>query len=465
MIRRTAIAAGMLLDALAVAIALLAAVWLKFYSGIFPGSLSIGWNILYAGAAVSILYWWGVFSASACYTLHWDRSWTDELRLVAKPVTLGTLFLAVLTFAASPAVSLGRWIIVLYYLLLLYIVFAARGVSRLLERRMARRGILSRTAAVIGTGPEAARLVADLESRPSLGYRIVGFIETEGAGPRAVEDGRVIGNVAQLDSLIAEKGIDEMLVTIASNFHQDILSLLLPAASAGVRVKVVPDLFDVIAGHVHNTQILGEQLMELLPVRLSFWQRTIKALMDRVLAFVVLAAGMPVWATVALIILLDSRGPVFYRQERVGQGGRRFRIFKFRSMISDAEKHTGPVWAGKDDPRITRVGAILRKMRLDEIPQLINVLLGEMSIVGPRPERPLFVDELRKVYPFYDKRLTVKPGISGWAQVKLEYDTSIEDVAEKLKLDFYYIENMSVFLDIEILARTLVVVLTGRGAH
>jgi exopolysaccharide biosynthesis polyprenyl glycosylphosphotransferase len=260
-------------------------------------------------------------------------------------------------------------------------------------------------------------------------------------------------------------GIEELLVTIASNFHQDILSLLLPATSAGVRVKVVPDLFDVIAGHVHNTQILGEQLMELLPVRLSFWQRTIKALMDRVLAFVVLTAGLPVWAAVALVIRLESRGPVFYRQERVGQGGVRFRIFKFRSMIRDAEKHTGPVWAGKDDPRITRVGAVLRKTRLDEIPQFINVILGEMSVVGPRPERPRFVEELRTVYPFYDKRLTIKPGITGWAQVKLEYDTSIEDVAEKLKLDFYYIENMSLYLDLEILARTLVVVLTGRGAH
>jgi exopolysaccharide biosynthesis polyprenyl glycosylphosphotransferase len=464
-VRRTAILAGMILDAAAVVLALLLATWLKFSSGMFPATLPIGWNVLFAGAAVSILYWLGVFSASACYTLHWDRSWTDELRLVVKPVTFGTLFLAALTFVASPGLSLGRWIIVFYYLLLLILVFASRGIARLAERRMANRGALYRIAAVIGTGPEAARLVHELEESPALGYRIVGFIEPDESGPRSVEEGRIIGSVKHLDTLIAGMGIEELLVTIASNFHQDILSLLLPATSAGVRVKVVPDLFDVIAGHVHNTQILGEQLMELLPVRLSFWQRTIKALMDRVLAFVVLTAGLPVWAAVALVIRLESRGPVFYRQDRVGQGGVRFRIFKFRSMIRDAEKHTGPVWAGKDDPRITRVGAVLRKTRLDEIPQFINVILGEMSVVGPRPERPRFVEELRTVYPFYDKRLTVKPGITGWAQVKLEYDTSIEDVAEKLKLDFYYIENMSLYLDLEILARTLVVVLTGRGAH
>jgi lipopolysaccharide/colanic/teichoic acid biosynthesis glycosyltransferase len=134
-------------------------------------------------------------------------------------------------------------------------------------------------------------------------------------------------------------------------------------------------------------------------------------------------------------------------------------------MVNNAEKHSGPVWAGRSDSRITRVGAFIRRTRLDEIPQFLNVLAGEMAVVGPRPERPSFVEELRKVYPFYDKRLTVKPGITGWAQVKLEYDTSIEDVADKLKYDFYYIENMSLFLDLEILARTLFVVLTGRGAH
>jgi len=463
--RKTAIATGVFLDAVAVVGALILAVWLKFGSGLFPGPSSLGWNVTSAGAAVSVLFWLGLFSASACYTLHWDRSWTDELRLVVRPVTFGTLVLTALTFAANPGISLGRWIIVLYYLMLLVLVFCARSISRLLERRLAKRGLLHRTAVVIGTGPEAARLVEELEDSPNLGYRIEGFVEPAGSGARAVQDSRVLGSISDLEELLRSGKIEELLVTIASNFHQDILSLLLPATSAGVRVKVLPDLFDIIAGHIHNTQILGQQLMELLPERLSFWQRTAKAVMERCLAFVVLLAGLPVWLAVAAVVRMDTPGPVFYRQERMGKGGKIFRIFKFRSMVRDAEKHTGPVWAGRDDPRITRVGAVLRRTRLDEIPQLLNVLTGEMSLVGPRPERPSFVEELRKVYPFYDKRLTVKPGITGWAQVKLGYDTSIEDVAEKLKLDFYYIENMSLFLDLEILARTLVVVLTGRGAH
>jgi exopolysaccharide biosynthesis polyprenyl glycosylphosphotransferase len=205
--------------------------------------------------------------------------------------------------------------------------------------------------------------------------------------------------------------------------------------------------------------------MEIQPERLSFWQKLVKTTADYIISILVILVGLPFWIALSLAIVIDSRGPVFYRQERVGKGGHVYRIFKFRSMVRDAEKHSGPVWAGKNDTRITRVGSFIRKTRLDEIPQFLNVLRGEMSVVGPRPERPEFVEELRQVYPFYSKRLTIKPGITGWAQVKLEYDTSIEDVAEKLKYDFYYIENQSLFLDIEILVRTISVILSGSGAH
>ena len=268
-----------------------------------------------------------------------------------------------------------------------------------------------------------------------------------------------------MSRIIKEHSIRELLVTIASNFHDDILSLLLPATGEGVKVKVVPDLFDVVAGHVHSTQIMGQPFMEILPEKLTFWQKVVKVCIDYVISIVVLTAGLPLWLVIAAAIKLDSPGPVFYRQERVGKGGKLFSVFKFRSMVQDAEKKSGPVWAGKNDARITRIGGLLRKSRLDEIPQLINVIRGEMSTVGPRPERPVFVEELKKTFPFYSKRLTIKPGLTGWAQVKLEYDTDIESVAKKLQYDFFYIENASIFLDLEILARTLKVVLTGAGAH
>ena len=190
-----------------------------------------------------------------------------------------------------------------------------------------------------------------------------------------------------------------------------------------------------------------------------------KRLFDLILASLGLVVFSPLFLVLAVAIKLESRGPVFYRGTRVGLHGLPFRIFKFRSMIQDAEKHSGPVWADKEDARITSIGRLLRRSRIDEFPQLLNVVRGEMSIVGPRPERPAFVEELRIMYPFYQKRLTIKPGLTGWAQVKLEYDTDLKSVASKLKYDFFYIENQSIFLDLEILARTLKVVLTGAGAH
>jgi lipopolysaccharide/colanic/teichoic acid biosynthesis glycosyltransferase len=160
---------------------------------------------------------------------------------------------------------------------------------------------------------------------------------------------------------------------------------------------------------------------------------------------------------------VESPGPVFYRQERVGKDGRLFSVIKFRSMVANAEKLTGPKWADKDDPRITHVGRFIRKWRLDEIPQFINVLRGEMSIVGPRPERPYFVEKLRKEYPLYARRLRVQPGITGWAQVKGDYDTTIENVKQKLQYDLFYLENMSLKMDLKIIMHTVYVMLAGRG--
>lgn len=425
----------------------------------------MSWSVILAGAVASVLYWWLIFSLAGCYRPHWDRSWTDELAMVFKPVTTGMVVLGIIAFLIDPKPSLGRWIIIIYYSLLLLLVFISRAIGRTFERKLCKKGKLYRKALIVGVGGPAKDLTDYLESNPALGYKLVGYIDPPHPQSRAVPEEMILGDVNELHKIIEENRVRELLVTIASNFHQDILSLLLAGAGARVRVKVVPDLFDVLAGHVHNTQILGQPLMEVLPGKLSFWQRTLKTFFDYGLSIVVVGVTLPLWIIIAVAIKVNSKGPVFYRQERVGKGGHTFRIFKFRSMVQDAESKSGPVWAGKDDPRITWVGKILRKTRLDELPQFLNVLRGEMSIVGPRPERPAFVEELREVYPFYSKRLTIKPGITGWAQVKLEYDTSVEDVAEKLKFDFYYLENQSLFLDLEILVRTLVVVITGAGAH
>jgi len=212
-------------------------------------------------------------------------------------------------------------------------------------------------------------------------------------------------------------------------------------------------------------KIDNSQFLRVVFHPLSAWDRFLKRVIDIVFSVVALVVLSPALCLLGIFIKVDTPGPVFHRQERVGLRGKKFTLVKFRSMVSDAERHTGPVWAGKNDTRITRIGKIIRPFRIDEWPQIINVLRGEMSFVGPRPERPAFVDSLRDKIPFYGLRLTVHPGITGWAQVKHTYDQSVDDVRKKLEFDLEYINNMSLRLDMKIFLKTVLTVLKHEGAH
>jgi exopolysaccharide biosynthesis polyprenyl glycosylphosphotransferase len=265
-----------------------------------------------------------------------------------------------------------------------------------------------------------------------------------------------------LARIIPKREIQDIVVALDSTDHDRLLDIVARCGDFNVGLKIVPDLYDIISGMAKTNQIYGFPLIEISPQLLKPWEEATKRFIDGAVSATVLVAGLPLWLIIALAIKVDSPGPVFYRQERVGKDGDRFRILKFRSMHRHAERG-GPKWAHRRDPRVTRVGKVLRKLHLDEVPQMLNVLRGHMSLIGPRPERPVFVEQLSKEIPMYPRRLKVRPGITGWAQVKHKYDESIDDVRKKVQYDLFYIENISLRMDLKILFRTVSHMLLGKG--
>ncbi|MFN3782135.1 MAG: sugar transferase, partial [Candidatus Kapaibacteriota bacterium] len=255
----------------------------------------------------------------------------------------------------------------------------------------------------------------------------------------------------------------ELFIAIDKPDHEMILDIANKCAESQIIVKIVPDLYDVLTGLVKTFPLYSIPLIEISTQLLRPWEAFLKRAIDILVSSIVLIFGLPIWILVAILIKLDSKGPVLYKQERVGKNGKIFICYKFRSMHVDAEK-TGPRTTVLNDPRVTRVGYFLRKTHIDEVPQFWNVLKGEMSLVGPRPERPVFMESYSNMVPLFKRRLVVRPGITGWNQVKSPlFETNVEHLRNRLKDDFYYIENMSLKLDIEILLRTIYLVLRGRG--
>jgi sugar transferase (PEP-CTERM system associated) len=316
---------------------------------------------------------------------------------------------------------------------------------------------------VLGVGPVAKPLAA-LEAHSARPFTLIGFLDDDPAAADAVPEGHaLLGKVKDLPALVEETQPDLVVVAQLERRGQFPAKALLDCRLRGIKVEDWPTFYEKATGKILVTSLRPSWLIFSDGFVKTRRTEIIKRGLDMTLAFVGLVLSLPIMALVALAIKLESPGPVLYRQPRLGQNGCVFILNKFRSMRQDAEKETGPIWARQRDPRVTRVGAFLRKARLDELPQLFNVLVGHMSFIGPRPERPEFVQQLQKLIPFYMERLAVKPGITGWAQVKYRYGASVEDALEKLQYDLYYIKNLSLFLDLLILLNTVQVVLFARG--
>ena len=317
---------------------------------------------------------------------------------------------------------------------------------------------------LVGGNERAIAIYQEIEGMPkSPGNRFVGFVSVNGGDQQLTSVGlKRMGKWNELRPLIAEHGVEEAIIAVESGEHEHISRIINELEGTQVRIKIIPDMYDILSGSVKMTSIFGAPLIEVNPQIMPAWQFALKRAVDIVFSLTALVVLFVPMTIIAVLVKVTSKGPVFFSQERVGLQGRPFHILKFRSMVNNAESQ-GPQLSHSTDPRITPIGRWLRRIRMDELPQFWNVLKGDMSLVGPRPERQHFIDEITKVAPHYRHLHKVRPGITSWGQVKFGYAENVEQMLRRLKYDILYIENMSLAVDLKILAYTALIVLRGDG--
>lgn len=389
-----------------------------------------------------------------------SKVWSGEIvRRLARGSGLALVFLvAFLFFARGYTVNpVSRWIIpISLFTTPILVLFGRHTLSRQLLRLARREGRGMARALVIGVGYSARQLARAIRRHPELGYQVAGFVSTDAEDIGREQVGlRVLGTVDELAGLLDQETVEAVFVAQPDFRESGLGQVFMECQKRMVEVKVAPDLADLLFSQVDIEDVDGIPLLGLRGTPLVGWNIVVKRFFDIVLACVLLTLFLPLTILIAILVKLDSDGPVFYRQVRVGADGAKFLLTKFRTMRRDAEKECGPVFSTPNDPRQTRVGRVLRQTHLDELPQLLNVLLGHMSMVGPRPERPVFVEHFRHEIPWYMARHRIKSGITGWAQVKGQVGDE-GSIPERLKFDLYYIENWSLFFDVKIVVLTLV---------
>lgn len=465
--RQTLMKRPQLLFVMALILLDISSVWIGYYLAYFlmqrDPEVTIGpfWADIWLLPAISTLILITSFFTQRMYQRRRPISHFDEFfKIIAFTSFTTLLTVAVLELSLRP--DYHRWLLLYATVLMIAMLMILRTIHAQVQWQAQARGVGDDRVLIIGAGEIGQMVYRKIMQSPKLGYHVVGFIDHEKIMRTMVADTPVLGTMLDIPRIIDKYVVDEVIIGLPESSHQELVNIISLCEREKVGVRVFPDVFQIMASEVGIGDLGGLPLLTIRDVALQGWKLTLKRGMDVIFSTIGLVLLSPLMLLTAILIKLDSAGPVFYTQERMGLDARPFKILKFRSMRQDAEAQ-GPGWTVEDDPRRTKLGTMLRQFSIDELPQLVNVLLGDMSLVGPRPERPVYVEQFRQSIPRYMDRHREKAGLTGWAQVNgLRGDTSI---AERTKYDLWYIENWSLALDFKIILRTFVQWLLGTNRN
>jgi exopolysaccharide biosynthesis polyprenyl glycosylphosphotransferase len=420
---------------------------------------------LFSGLLYIPLYWLILYYLSGSYIDVWRRSRLKEVTQTFTLTAFGVIILFFFLLLDDKVTSYKD-----YYNSLIALFALHYGITmllRLLTASYLKSLLIAKKigfpALIIGNNNKALSLYNEIVNEKfTQGYLLKGFVSANNETGPLTNKITQLGTYEQLSEIIEKHEIEEVILAIESSNHADIIRVNNLLEGENIILKIIPDIYDMLSGSVKMQNIMGTALIEIKPNILPQWQKVVKRFSDIIISGIVLILLLPLYLALIIIVKFSSPGPVFFKQIRIGLHGKPFFIYKFRSMYINAEED-GPKLAKQDDKRVTPIGKILRKYRMDELPQFFNVLIGDMSLVGPRPERKFFIDQIVKIAPHYKQLQRVRPGITSWGQVKYGYAENVEEMVERLKFDILYIENISLAVDARIVIYTIKIILQGRG--
>ena len=441
-------------------------------AGFFAFSIGFKVNILNGEGGLltwfifSEILWISLFALSNLYDTRATLSRFEEILSIVPTVYFTLIFIITGQVMNLYLLPFELKQILVYGFILSGFLILGRILIHTIQKLLLKQNIGLKKAVILGVNRRGIDVYDKLQTSYHHGLAIAGFVQANDdpdISKNSEQNFDILGSEQTINQIITKNQIDDVIIALDKPSPERIMDTIMNVNGHPVSMKILPDMYEVVTGLARTNQLVGVPLIDVNLNLDTLYSKHLKRIFDIIISTLSLISIFPFWILIALGIKIDSKGPILYKQERIGMDGEKFLINKFRTMVLNAEDDTGPVWSGKDDSRITSFGSFLRRFHLDETPQLINIIFGDMASIGPRPERPYFIERLEKKYPFYKRRLKIRPGVSGWAQIKQPYDEKYEDVHQKLKYDFFYIENLSFRLDLKILLGTFWVTIFGHS--